>query len=76
MTIPLTTNEPVFQSAHRLTPTEWEFVDRNCEKLVALGMIRKSTQTSDCTHQLQWWCAKRMKKAITPISDNAVTIVL
>ena len=45
MTIPLATNEPVFQSAHRLSPTEWEFVDQNCQKLLSLGMIRKSKQT-------------------------------
>ena len=40
MTIPLKTTEPVFQGAHRLSPTEWEFVDQNCQKLLALGMIR------------------------------------
>ena len=45
MTIPLTKNEPVFLSAHRLSPTEWEFVDQNCQKLLSLGMIRKSKQT-------------------------------
>ena len=42
MEIPLQTAQPIFQNSHRLSDTEWSFVRKNCQKLLELGMIRKS----------------------------------
>ena len=42
MEIPLQTTQPIFQNSHRLSKTEWGFVRGNCQKLLELGMIRKS----------------------------------
>ena len=42
MEIPLQTTQPICQNSHRLSETEWGFVRGNCQKLLELGMIRKS----------------------------------
>ena len=45
MEVPLTTDKPIFNHAHKLGKTEWEFVGANCEKLAKQGLIRVSEQT-------------------------------
>ena len=43
--VPLTTDKPIFNHAHKLGETEWEFVGANCEKLAKQGLIRVYEQT-------------------------------
>ena len=45
MEVPLTTDKPIFNHAHKLVKTKWEFVGGNCEKLAKQGLIRISEQT-------------------------------
>jgi len=42
MSIPLTDETPIFRPRHRLSPYEWEIVDRKSEELVSHGMVRES----------------------------------
>lgn len=37
--ITLTIDKPIFNIAHKLGKTEWEFVGPNCDKLAKLGLI-------------------------------------
>ena len=45
MEVSLTTEKPIFNHAHKLGKTEWEFVGANCDKLAKQGLIRPSKQT-------------------------------
>ena len=45
MEVPLTTEKPIFNHAHKLGKTEWEFVGANCDKLAKQGLIRPSDQS-------------------------------
>ena len=43
MELPLDTSGSIFQGSHKLSQTEWDFVETNCKKLHDLGMIRPSS---------------------------------
>ena len=45
MTIDLTTDKPIFRPPHKLGHVELEFVEKQCEKLFALGFIQRSEQS-------------------------------
>ena len=45
MEISLTNAKPVFSHPHKLGKIEWDFVEKNYEKLYKQGLIRPSTQS-------------------------------
>ena len=45
MQIHLNTNPPIFRPPHKLGQVEWDFVESQCKKLEALGMIQWSTHS-------------------------------